>query len=309
MRMAITGATGMIGSRLSSFFMAQGHEIVIITRRTSYNQTSGSVIVWDPGLDQIDIQQLEGFDAVIHLAGTNVGEYWTPAHKTSILESRVASTRLLAKSLAGLKSRPKVLIAASAIGFYGNHPPQEILDEESLVGQGFLADVCRQWEVETKPASDAGIRVINLRLGVVLSKSGGALAKMWLPFQLGVGGVLGSGQQMMSWIALEEIPYIVDHLIKSDKIVGAVNVVTPQPVSNAEFTKVLGHLMHRPTFLPVPAFAIRLLFGEMGQSLLLEGANVAPRRLQESGYRFLFSNLENIIMRIIANSKIKSIRD
>jgi len=132
---------------------------------------------------------------------------------------------------------------------------------------------------------------------------------MWLPFQLGVGGVLGSGQQMMSWIALEEIPYIVDHLIKSDKIVGAVNVVTPQPVSNAEFTKVLGHLMHRPTFLPVPAFAIRLLFGEMGQSLLLEGANVAPRRLQESGYRFLFSNLENIIMRIIANSKIKSIRD
>jgi uncharacterized protein (TIGR01777 family) len=233
------------------------------------------------------------------LAGCNVGEYWSPAYKKEILASRVQSTKLLCESVSHLVSKPKLLISASAIGFYGNHPPEEVLDEESPCAQGFLADVCRQWEEETNIAAQTGIRVVHLRLGVVLSKAGGAIAKMWLPFQLGVGGVLGNGRQMMSWVALDEIPYIIDHLIKTDKIKGAVNAVSPQAVSNAQFTKVLGQLMHRPTFLPVPGFAIRLLFGEMGQSLLLEGANVTPRRLQESGYQFHFADLKTALEKVI----------
>ena len=288
MRIAITGATGMIGSKLTAFLLAQGHQIAVITRRSSYHQPQISVIVWDPALNYIEAGQLEGFDVIIHLAGANVGEYWSPEHKKNILESRVQSTKLLCESLSRLRSRPKLLISASAIGFYGNHPPQEILDENSPSGTGFLADACHQWEEATNAASKAGIRVVRMRLGVVLSRAGGALNKMWQPFQLGIGGVLGNGRQMMSWIALDEIPFCVDHLIKNDQITGAVNVVSPQAVSNAQFTRILGEVMRRLTVLPVPGFMVRLLFGEMGQNLLLEGAHVAPRRLQESGVSISF---------------------
>ncbi len=295
MRIAITGATGMIGLRLTDFLLAQGHQMTVVTRRSSYHQPQTSVIVWDPSLNYIENGRLEGFDVIIHLAGSNVGEYWSPEYKEEILESRVQSTRLLCKALSEVASKPKLLIGASAIGFYGNHPSDKILDENSPSGEGFLADVCRQWEEATGPAAQAGIRVVRMRLGVVLSQAGGALAKMWQPFQLGIGGVLGNGQQMMSWVALDEIPYVIDYLINNDKITGAVNVVSPQAVSNAEFTKVLGQVIHRPTFLPVPAFVIRLLFGEMGQSLLLEGAHVIPRRLQESGYQFRFVDLKDAL--------------
>jgi hypothetical protein len=299
MRIAITGATGMIGSKLIAFLLAQGHQMAVITRRSSYHQAQTSVIIWDPNLNYIEIEQLEGFDVVIHLAGTNVGEYWSPEHKKSILESRTLSTRLLCESLAKVVSKPKLLISASAIGFYGNHPPQEFLDENSPLGKGFLADVCGQWEAQTHVAAQAGIRVVRMRLGVVLSKTGGALSKMRLPFQLGIGGRLGNGRQMMSWVALDEIPYVVDHLIKNRQISGAVNVVSPQAVSNAQFTKTLGKIIHRPTVLPVPGFVIRLLFGEMGQNLLLEGAHVLPRRLQESGYQFHLADLEAALERTI----------
>lgn len=299
MRIAITGATGMVGSKLTVFLLAQGHQVAVISRGASVRQSQASVIVWDPAADHMEAGQLEGFDVVIHLAGANVGENWSPEYKKSILESRVGSTRLLCRTLAGLASKPKLLISASGIGFYGNHPPQDILDENSPLGEGFLADVCRQWEEETNIAAQAGIRVVRMRLGVVFSKTGGALSKMWLPFQLGIGGVLGDGRQMMSWVALDEIPYVVDHLIKTDKISGAVNVVSPQAVSNAQFTKILGQVIHRPTVLPVPGFAVRLLFGEMGQSLLLEGAHVLPRRLQESGYQFRFAGLKDALKKVI----------
>ena len=299
MRIAITGATGMIGKKLTTFLLAQGHQLTVITRQNSYHQAQTSVVVWDPSLNYIEIDQLEGFDVVIHLAGTNVGEYWSPEHKKSILESRVQSTGLICESLSKVKSKPKLLISASAIGFYGNHAPDEVLDENSPSGEGFLADVCRQWEEETIIATKAGIRVVRLRLGVVLSKAGGAIAKMWLPFQLGIGGVLGNGRQMMSWVALDEIPYVIDHLIKTDKIVGAVNVVSPQAVSNTHFTKILGQVIHRPTFLPVPGFAIKLLFGKMGQQLLLEGAHVIPRRLQESGYQFHYADLKAALEKVL----------
>ena len=299
MRIAITGATGMIGEKLTAHLLAQGHHLAVITRRLSYQHPRVSTIIWDPALDYIELEKLEGFDCFIHLAGANVGENWTEAHKREIMTSRVDSTRLICECLSKLTAKPKLLITASAIGFYGNHAPEEILDEDSPLGEGFLADVCRQWEEATKALESSMIRVVHLRLGVVLSKSGGALNKMWLPFQWGIGGVLGNGRQMMSWIALDEIPYIVDHLINSDKIAGAVNAVAPQAVSNAEFTKVLGRAIHRPTFLPVPAFAIRLLFGEMGQSLLPEGANVRPRRLLESGYQFRFADLRMALEKVI----------
>jgi len=299
MRIAISGATGMIGQKLSAFLLAQGHQIGVITRRSSYHQAQTSVIVWDPALNYIENEQLEAFDVIIHLAGASIGEYWTTEYKKEILESRVLSTRLLCKTISKLKAKPKLLISASAIGYYGNHAPQEILDEDSTAGEGFLADVCRQWEAETLAAEQADIRVIRMRLGVVLSKTGGAIAKMWTPFHLGLGGILGNGRQMMSWVSLDEIPYVVDHLIKNDKISGAVNVVSPQAVSNAQFTKILGQVMHRLTVLPVPGFVIKLLFGEMGQNLLLEGAHVVPRCLQESGYQFRFADLKEALKCLI----------
>jgi uncharacterized protein (TIGR01777 family) len=299
MRIAITGATGMIGRKLTAFLRPQGHQISAISRSVSTRQPQTPVIVWDPALNYIETGQLEGFDVIIHLAGANVGENWSPEHKKNILESRVQSTRFLCKSILRLVSKPKLLISASAIGFYGNHPPEEILDEKSPPGEGFLADVCRQWEEETNILSHSGVRVVRMRLGVVLSKTGGALNKMWLPFQIGIGGRLGNGRQMMSWVALDEIPYVVDYLIKTDKMSGAVNVVSGQAVSNAQFTKILGQVMRRPTVLPVPAFAVRLLFGEMGQNLLLEGAHVVPRRLQESGYNFHFADLRKALEKVI----------
>lgn len=280
-------------------FVAQGHHVAVITRRSSYGQPQVSTIVWDPELNFIENGQLEGFDVIIHLAGASVGEYWSKKYKKIILESRVRSTRLLCETISKLKSKPKLLICASAIGYYGNHAPNEVLDENSPNGEGFLADICRQWEAGTELLRESNVRVVCMRLGVVLSKAGGALAKMWQPFQWGVGGVLGNGRQMISWVALDEIPYVVEHVIKNEQIKGAVNVVSPQAVSNAEFTKVLGEVIHRPTFLPVPGFAIRLLFGEMGQNLLLEGSHVLPSRLRESGYQFRHADLKTALKEVI----------
>ncbi len=281
----------MIGSKLTAYFMAQGHHVAAITRSSLTSQPQVSVIAWDPELNYIEIEKLEGFDVIIHLAGADIAHRWSPEYKKKIIDSRVHSTRLLCDILQKLSSRPKLLICASAVGFYGNHAPQDFLDESSPRGTGFLADVCHQWEEGTKPLLHAGIRVVCMRLGVVLSKYGGALAKMRLPFQLGLGGRLGSGLQMMSWVALDEIPFVVEHLIKNKLISGAVNVVSPKAVTNARFTEILGQVLHRPTLFSVPEGAVRFLFGEMGQDLLLEGAHVMPRRLMESGYRFRIPEL------------------
>ncbi len=295
MRMAITGSTGMIGSTLISFFLSKGHSVTQITRqRVLKGAHQTPFLTWDPDAGQIDSQALEGHDAVIHLAGANVGERWSESYKKDILQSRVKGTRLLCQTLARLKDKPKVLLSASAVGYYGNHAPDKILDENSPQGQGFLPDVCQQWEEETKVAKDAGIRVVNMRFGVVLSKNGGALAKMWTPFQMGLGGVLGSGKQMMSWVALDEIPFIIGHLMNKD-ISGPVNLVSPQVVSNAQFTRVLGQVIKRPTIFHIPGFMIQLLFGEMGERLLLEGARVVPKRLQETGYQFHYPDLRSAL--------------
>jgi len=238
MNIAITGSTGLIGTAATDYFRAQNDTVTRIIRWCSRHRFKEPVIRWDIPSGSINKEALEGQDAVIHLAGANIAaKRWSAHYKDAILNSRVHGTQVLCQALAKLNRRPKVLISASAIGIYGIHPFSESLDEESEVGTDFLAHVCDQWEKAVQPALDAGIRVVHLRLGVVFSRKGGALAKMLLPFQLGLGGRIGSGTQVMSWVALDEIPLVIKYLIDNENIVGAVNCVSPQAVTNDEFTK------------------------------------------------------------------------
>ncbi len=292
MRIAITGSSGLIGSYLKGYFASKGHDVVEISRRAAKDSNLNSVIFWDPASGKINAGRLENCDVVIHLAGAPISARWSPAYKKTLTSSRLDSTRLISRTIASLKQKPKLLISASAIGYYGNKPPQEIVSEKSPPAYDFLGTLCQEWEKETQPAQEAGVRVVHVRTGIVLAKQGGALGKMLPIFQLGMGGVLGDGRQMMSWIALAEIPYIMEHIIRSTQLSGPVNLVAPQPVSNEEFTRVLGSIIHRPVFLPVPAFAIKMLFGEMGSTLLLGGVGVVPKTLLESGYKFRYDDLK-----------------
>lgn len=281
MRVAITGANGLVGSELAAFLGTGGHEVAGIVRRPGRAD-----IGWDPAAGRIDAAALEGVDAVVHLAGENIaGGRWSDESRRRILESRTKGTALLCESLARLSRPPRVLVSASAIGFYGDRG-DEVLDETSAPGDGFLADVCRQWEAATAPARDAGIRVVNLRIGVVLTPRGGALAQMLTPFRLGAGGVLGPGTQWMSWISLDDLVAAVLHAIATPALEGPVNATAPSPVTNAELTRTLAGVLRRPAVLPVPAFALRALLGEMADALLLASTRVVPRRLVETGFRF-----------------------
>jgi uncharacterized protein (TIGR01777 family) len=290
---AITGATGLVGTNLGAFLESGGHRVHRLVRRQPRPETTE--IVWDPARREIDAARLEGLDAVVHLAGESVASgRWTAARKAAIRDSRVTGTTLLAETLARLARPPRVLVSASAIGFYGDRG-DELLTEDSPPGEGFLAEVCQAWEAATAPARRAGIRVVTLRIGVVLAASGGALATLLPPFKLGVGGVVGSGTQFMSWIALDDLVGAIHHLIFADQLSGAVNAVAPHPARNAEFTRTLGRVLHRPTILPLPAAAVRLLFGEMGEAVLLAGARVAPTRLVQSGFEFQHPELEEAL--------------
>lgn len=298
MRIAVTGSTGFIGSCVVSYFRSAGCQVARLVRpgRGMSLAGDGDVIAWDPVSRKMDASLLEGYDAVIHLAGANIAQQrWTLPYKKLILSSRVEGAQFLSEVISNLKNPPKVLLSASAIGYYGNITPPVCVDESSKMGNGFLAKVCDQWEKATQSAQRRGVRVVHTRFGVVLSRKGGALAKMLPAFRLGLGGKLGLGSQMMSWIALEEIPRIMEHLIHTQGISGPVNVVTPNPVSNEEFTKVLAGCLNRKAILPVPSFMIRWLLGEMGQALLLDGAAVLPKRLMESGYVFRFPDLESAL--------------
>ena len=288
MKVLVTGATGLVGSALVPFLAAGGHEVARLGR----SAPADGDIRWDPDAGVLEAGALEGFDGMVHLAGENIASgRWTEARKRRIKESRVNGTRLLAETLARLDRPPRVLVSASAIGFYGDRGDEELI-EGSAAGSGFLPEVCREWEAATEAAAGKGIRVAHARLGVVLSKDGGALAKMLTPFRLGAGGNIGNGRQYMSWITLDDTVSAIGHLLAAESAAGPVNVVAPAPVTNGEFTRTLGRVLRRPTLFPMPGFAARLAFGEMADALLLASARVRPARLLDSGYAFRHGSLE-----------------
>jgi len=296
LRVAISGAGGLIGSALVATFQAAGQQVRRLTRRESADP---SEIFWDPVGERIESAKLEGLDAVIHLAGENIASgRWNERRKAAILDSRVRGTRLIATTLAALRRPPRVLLNASAIGYYGDRG-DEPLDETSPPGTGFLAESCQAWEAAADPALRAGLRVCKLRIGVVLSREGGALAKMLPAFRWGLGGRLGSGRQYMSWIALDDVVEAFRFVLFNPTLEGAFNAVAPGPVTNAEFTRALGRVLRRPTLLPVPAMAIRLLLGEMGRELLLAGARIRPLRLERAGFGFRNPELADALQRIL----------
>lgn len=291
MRILVTGSHGLIGSELVPFLTSLGHEVVRLVRAHPEQKD----ILWRPDSGVMDKSALEGLDAVVHLAGDNIASgRWTANKKAKIRSSRVLGTKLLCDTLASLKKPPAVLVSASAIGYYG-HRADEVLTEESLPGAGFLADVCREWEAAVEPARRAGIRVANLRTGVVLSRRGGALSRMLPAFQMGAGGNIGSGQQWMSWVSCEDVVGAIHHIVTHPELAGPINAVAPQAVTNSRFTAVLGGVLHRPTVLSVPEFAAHLLLGEMADNLLLASALVTPRKLLDSGYTFRHAALEPML--------------
>ncbi|MCU0240759.1 MAG: TIGR01777 family oxidoreductase [Pyrinomonadaceae bacterium] len=296
MKILISGASGLVGTHLIPTLTAKGHSVFRLVRKAP---KSADEIQWDAekGFSETEKVKLENFDAVVHLAGDNVAsENWSDEKKRRIRESRTVGTRVLVDALKDLENPPKIFVSASAIGFYGNRG-DEILDENSPKGVGFFPEVCDAWEQEARKA-EAFARVVCLRIGVVLANDGGALEKMLTPFKLGVGGVIGSGEQYMPWISIEDIVGIFNFALEND-VSGVLNTTAPNLVTNYEFTKTFGSVLNRPTILPLPAFAIKLMFGEMGETILLQGCRVIPKRLQELGYKFKFEKLEDAFKAVI----------
>jgi hypothetical protein len=296
MNILVTGANGLIGQTLIPFLTTGGHRVSRLVRFKP--QGRGAEVYWNPALGGIDAAKLEGFDAVIHLAGEPITGRWTAAKKTAIRESRVKSTRLLCETLARLSRRPRVLLSASASGYYGDRG-DEVLREESGARSSFLSQVCQEWEAATKPAAAGGIRVVNLRFGFVLSPAGGGLAKMLPAFKMGAGGKIGSGKQYMSWIGIDDLLQIILFATTAETLTGPVNAVAPNPVTNVEFTKTLGRVLGRPAIFPMPAFVVRLAFGEMGKELLLASTRIHPARLLSAGYQFRFPELEGALRHVL----------
>jgi len=289
MRVLVSGASGFIGSALTPHLRAEGHEVISLHRRTDGTLSSPW---WDPKRGLLDLSGATPLDAVVHLAGENIVGRWTEAKKRKVFDSRVEGTRLLARAAADLPNKPRAFISASAIGYYGNRG-NELVDETSPAGTGFLADVCRAWEEAALPAANAGIRVASLRFGLVLGASGGPLAKMLPIFRLGLGGPLGNGSQYWSWVAIDDLIAAVAFILAYENVRGPVNIVAPNPVTNAEFTRILARVLRRPAFFRVPAFALRLVFGrEPANEMFLASVRVRPKALQEQGYTFRYSELE-----------------
>lgn len=297
MKILIGGSHGLVGTALIKSFEAEGHEIFRLVRHAP---TSKTEVEWSPDRYSIALARIEGFDAVVNLAGESIAEgRWTDEKKRRIRESRVKGTKLLGDALANLTVPPKTFVCASAIGYYGNRG-DELLTETSAPGNDFLAKVCADWEEATALATEKGIRVVNARFGVILDTNGGALKKMLPPFRMGVGGRIGSGKQWMSWIALDDVIGGIKFALANESVKGPVNFVSPNPVTNAEFTKTLGKVLSRPTIFPIPAFAIKLMFGEMGEALLLGGQRVAPARLAGGGFEFSYPQLEAALGHMLA---------
>lgn len=297
MRILICGASGLIGKALTKTLEAKGCELLLAGRKEPQDERETKWTIEDGFAEP---ERLEGLDAVIHLAGESVSALrWTDEKKAAIRSSRVDGTRSVLDALAKLKSRPKVLISGSAVGFYGDRD-DEILTESSTSGDNFLAKTCREWEAESRRAEDAGIRTVLLRTGIVLSKDGGALATMLLPFKLGVGGVIGDGKQWMSWISLDDEIRAIEFVLEHEEVRGAVNLVSPNPVTNQEFTTALGEALYRPTFIPLPEFAVSMLLGEMGDELLLSSTRAVPARLEQLGFEWQFPELKPALEHALA---------
>ena len=293
MDVAVTGSHGFIGSALLPALTRAGHRPVRIVRG---HAAGDDEIRWDPEAGTIDADGLEGVGGVVHLAGAGIGDKrWTDARKRLILESRTKGTDLLARTLAGLTRPPSALVSASAIGYYGNRG-DEPLDEQSAPGNDFVARVCVQWEAATAPAADAGIRVARVRGGIVLGREGGVLSRLLLPFRLGLGGRIASGRQYMSWISIDDEVRAILHALTHGQVAGPVNLTGPDPVTNDEFTKTLGRVVHRPTLIPTPLFPLRARYGgELVRHLLVEGQRVLPNRLEATGYAFEHPTLEDAL--------------
>lgn len=297
MNILLTGSSGLIGSALSKHLVSQDHTVYPLHRKP----TTPTSHYWDPETKQIYLDDDIELDAVIHLAGENIADSrWSQKKKDRILNSRVLGTRLLAETLSQLKHKPPLFISGSAIGYYGD-TGRNIVDEDSARGEGFLSEVATQWEAGTQATEDAGIRTIHIRTGIVLSPDGGVLKKMLTPFSMGLGGVVGNGQQYMSWISIDDVIGIFDFMLDPDnkQMSGPYNLVAPEPVTNYTFTKTLGSVLHRPTVSPLPAFMARIMFGEMADALLLSGSRVAATRLNKLGYRFADTELSETLKRLL----------
>ena len=296
MHILLTGATGLIGAALISHLAERGHRVVALRRAPAPRDVGPT---WDPSTGQVHLDPAAPSDAVIHLAGETIAQRWTPAAKERIRASRVDATRLLCEALVRLPRPPRVMVCASATGFYGDRPG-EVLEEHSRPGTGFLAETCGAWEAAVDPARQKGMRVVSLRLGIVLASHGGALAKMLPAFRWGLGGPLGRGQQYWSWITLDDVLRVVELALQDDRFNGAVNTVAPEATTNASFTAALARAIRRPAFLPLPAFAVKALLGEMGREALLASTRVRPARLLEAGFRFRFAELDAALRHLLA---------
>lgn len=302
MNVVVSGATGLIGTALAARLTREGHAVVRLVRRVARSPLpDDTVLAWDPTAGRLDRAGLERVrcDGVVHLAGENIFGRWSEAKKRRIRESRVTGTRLLSEAIAGLERRPRVLLAASAVGYYGDRGAEE-LSERSSAGDDYLAQVAREWEAAAAPAAQAGVRVVNLRFGVVLTPAGGALAKMLPAFRLGLGGPIGTGKQYVSWIALDDLLDAIGHALVTEALAGPVNVTAPHPVTSLELARTLGRVLRRPAVLPVPALALRLVFGADSAALLQSGQRALPVRLLASGFRFRFPELEPALRHLLA---------
>jgi uncharacterized protein (TIGR01777 family) len=293
-RILVSGASGPIGSALLWSLKSQGFAVTRLVRKAA---TGPDQIVWDPSRP-VSPDTVSGFDGVIHLSGESIVGRWTEAKKRKIIESRVQGTKHISEAIAKAAQRPRVFISASAVGYYGSRG-DEILREESTSGDGFAAEICRQWEGATESAIEAGIRTAKMRFGVVMSAEGGALPKMLPPFRLGLGGRLGGGHQWSSWVAVADVVGAIEHVLNHDTLHGAVNTVSPNPVTNAEFTTTLASVLHRPAIFPMPPFVVKLIFGEMGEELFLGSQRAEPAKLVASGYKFKHPFLKNALEDIL----------